>query len=87
MIFKNFLLRGHISYRCRLTPYSIVRDQSDTVRCPADFTRIFRCNSLFISKFAIIPIKKQVVKIRKIEAEFDSDSDENHTCSRLQKFQ
>ena len=41
----------------------------------------------FISKFAIIPQKKQVVKIRKIEADSDSDCDENHTCSRLQKFQ
>jgi len=39
----------------------------------------------FISKFAIIPQKKQVVKIRKIEADSDSDCDENHTCSRLQK--
>jgi len=39
----------------------------------------------FISKFAIIPPKKQVVVIRKIEA--DSDGDENHTCSRLQKNQ
>ena len=41
----------------------------------------------FISKFAIIPQKKQVVKIRKIEADSDSDCDETHTCSRLQKFQ
>jgi len=41
----------------------------------------------FISKFAIIPQNKQVVKIRKIEADSDSDCDENHTCSRLQKIQ
>jgi len=33
----------------------------------------------FISKFAIIPPKKQVVKIGKIEANSDSDGDENHT--------
>jgi len=53
-----------------------------------DFTRILTCNDeyIYISKFAIIPPKKQVVKIRKIEADFDSDGDENHTCSRLQQF-
>ena len=39
----------------------------------------------FSSKFAIIPQKKQVVKIRKIKADSDSDSDENHTWSSLQK--
>ena len=68
-------------------PYGVVRDQPDTVRCPADFTRFFRCNGEFIiiSKFAIIPPKKQVVKM-KIEADSD-DGDGNHTCSRLQKFQ
>jgi len=38
-----------------------------------------------ISKFAIIPSKKQIVKIRKIEADSDSDRDENNTCSKLQK--
>ena len=31
--------------------------------------------------------KKHVIKIRKIEADSDSDCDENHTCSRLQKNQ
>jgi len=41
----------------------------------------------FISKFAIIPPKKQVVKRKKIEADSDIDGDGNHTCSRLQKFQ
>jgi len=40
----------------------------------------------FISKFATIPLKKQVVKIRKIEADSDSGGEENHTCSRLQFF-
>jgi len=40
----------------------------------------------FISKFAIIPLKKQVVKIRKIESEPDSTGDENHICSRLQQI-
>jgi len=40
----------------------------------------------FSSKFAIIPQKKQVVKIRKIKADSDSDSDENHTWSSLQKI-
>jgi len=39
----------------------------------------------FTSKFGIIPQKKQVVKINNIEADSDSDYDENHTCSRLQK--
>ena len=34
----------------------------------------------FITKFATIPQKKQVVKIRKInEADCDSDGEENHT--------
>jgi len=42
-------------------------------------------NSLIL-KFAIIPSKKQVVKIKKIEADSGSDGDENHTCSRLQKM-
>ena len=41
----------------------------------------------FTSKFAIIPQKKQVVKIRKIKADSDSDYDENHICWRLQKNQ
>jgi len=39
-----------------------------------------------ISKFATIPPKKQVVKIRKIEADPDSNGDENHTCSKHQHF-
>jgi len=41
----------------------------------------------FISKFAIIPPNKQVVKIKKIDTDSDSetDGDENHTCSILQK--
>jgi len=38
----------------------------------------------FISKFAIILPKKQVVKTRKIEANSDSDGDENHTCKKIQ---
>jgi len=41
----------------------------------------------FISKCAIIPSKKQVVKIKKIAADSDIDGDGNHTCSRLQQFQ
>jgi len=41
----------------------------------------------FISKVAIIPQKKHVVKIRMIEADSDSDGEENYTCSRLQKIQ
>jgi len=41
----------------------------------------------FLSKFAIIPLKKQIVKIRKIETDSDSDGDENHTFSKLQNFQ
>ena len=34
----------------------------------------------FTSKFAIIPQKKQVVKIREIEADSDSHCDKNHTA-------
>jgi len=30
--------------------------------------------------------KETVVKIRKIEADSDSDGDEKHTCSRLQNI-
>ena len=37
-----------------------------------------------ISKFAIIPQKKQFVK-RKIEADHDSDGAENHTFTRPRK--
>jgi len=33
------------------------------------------------------PPKKQVVNIRKIEADSDRDVEENHTCSKLHKFQ
>ena len=33
-----------------------------------------------ISNFAVIPPEKQVVKIRKTEADSDSDEGENHTC-------
>jgi len=43
--------------------------------------------NLFVSKFAIIPPKKQVVKIKQIDADSDSDGDVNHTCPRLQKYQ
>jgi len=39
-----------------------------------------------ISKFAIVPPKKQVVKTRKIVTDSASDGDENHTCSILQNF-
>jgi len=42
--------------------------------------------NICISKFVIIPPKKQFVKIRQIEADSDSDGDEKHTCSRLQKY-
>ena len=41
----------------------------------------------FTPKCAIIPHKKQVVQIKKIQTDSDSDCDENHTCSRLQTFQ
>ena len=37
-------------------------------------------------KLATIPSKKLIVKIRKIEADSDSDGKENHTCSSLQKI-
>jgi len=42
--------------------------------------------SFNISTFAIIPPKKLVVKIKRIEADSDSYGDANHTCSRLQNF-
>jgi len=29
-------------------PAGVVRDQPDTVRCPADFTRIFTCNDEYM---------------------------------------
>jgi len=69
----------------RSGPAGVVRDQPDTVRCPSDFTQFSRAMmNTFISKF--IPLKKYVVKIRKIAADSDSDGDENHTNSRLQNF-
>jgi len=40
-----------------------------------------------ISKFAIISLKKQVVIIRNIEADPDSEIGENQTSSWLQKIQ
>jgi len=40
----------------------------------------------FISKFAIFPPNKQVVTKERL-TDSDSDGDENHTCSRLQRFQ
>jgi len=49
-----------------------------------EFSRVMM--NTFISKLAFIPSKKQVVKIRKIEADSDSDGEENHTSSRLQNF-
>jgi len=68
-----------------LCPSGVVRDEPDTVRCPADFTRIVTYNDeFFYLKFAIIPSKKQVVKIKKLESDSDSNGDENHTCSILQ---
>jgi len=40
----------------------------------------------FISKVAIIPPKKQVVKIKMIEADSDIDGDGNHTSQDCTKF-
>jgi len=37
----------------------------------------------FISKFATIPSKKQIVKIRKIEADPDSDGEKNNTLAEI----
>jgi len=37
-----------------------------------------------ISKVATFPQKKKLVKMRKLEADSDSDGEENHACSRLQ---
>jgi len=51
---------------------------------------LFMCNDEYIYikqiYIAVILSKTQVVKIRKIEADSDSDGNENHTCSRLQSF-
>jgi len=49
----------------------------------------FSCAMMYteISKFTIIPPKKQVVKIRKTEADSVSDGSENHNCSKLKKIQ
>jgi len=41
--------------------------------------------NICILKFAIIPTKKQFVKIRKIEADSDSDGDEKHTFLKTAK--
>ena len=55
---------GRAPYDVVRCPVGVVRDQPDTVLCPVEFTRIFTC-------------EKQFVKIRKIEADFDSDVDKN----------
>ena len=73
---------GQAPYDVVRCPAGVVRDQPDTGRCPVDFTRAMM--NICISKFAIITPKKQLVKIRKIEADADSDG-EKHTCSRQQK--
>ena len=76
---------GRAPYDVVRCPAGVVRGQPDTVRCPVDFTRIFTCNDEYMYiKIAIIPPKKQFVKIRKIEADADSDG-EKHTCSRQQQ--
>jgi len=65
----------------------VLKEISRTPYCARPILREFSgamVNS-FVSKFAIIPLKKQVVKIKKIEADSDIDGDGNHTCSRLQK--
>ena len=54
-------------------PDGVVRDQPDTVQCPANFAQmkhIFTRNdeNNNIKMFAIIPLKKQVVKIRNTDA-------------------
>jgi len=41
---------------------------------------------IFILTFVIIPPKKQVIKIRKIEAGSDSDGGETHTYFILQNL-
>jgi len=56
-------------------PYGVVRDQPDTIRCLADFTRIFRCNGEFIY-IKICHI------IKKIEADSDSDDDKKTTLAQ-----
>jgi len=45
-----------------------------------------RTMNTLISKFATIPPKKLIVKVRKIEVDSDRDWGKNHTCSWLQKI-
>ena len=79
---------GRAPYDAVRCPAGVVRDQPDIVRCRPILYVFWRAMmNTFVSKFAIIPPKKQDVKIRKIEANSDSDGDENHTCLRLQKIQ
>ena len=49
-----------------------------------NFSRAFI--NTFISKFAIIPQKKQVVKIRKVETDSDSDCDETTLAQDSKNF-
>jgi len=56
--------------------------------CPAGVVRdeTHFCNDVYVNNnIRHHHPKKQVVKIRNNEADFDSDVGENHTCSRLQK--
>jgi len=73
-----------VTYRTGAVRHLYMKTLADARRC-RNFSRAIM--NTFTSKFAIIPHKKQVVKIRQNEADSDSDYDENHTCSRLQKFQ
>jgi len=86
-IWKHRPVPGRAPYDIVRCPDGVVKDQPDTVRCRPilhEFSRAFI--HTFISNLAIIPKKKQVVKIRKVETDSDSDCDENHTCSKQQKF-
>jgi len=91
----NFLLRDHISYGRRLTSVydsiGLCKRSAGHRTVPGRFCTDENSSRAMmytlISKFAIIPPKKQVVKIRMTQADSNSDEDENHNCSRLQKIQ
>ena len=100
-IFKNFQLRGHISYgrrsasvydnigQCRTVPGRRCRRSARPRTEPGRLKTInFTCNNLYINiKIYHHSFKEKVVERGKFKADFDSDESRKHTCSRQQKIQ
>jgi len=69
-------------------PIGVFRDQPGTIDILHGYNTFSRAIMYVLrSTFAIILLKKQIVKIRKSKADSDSDGGENNIRSRLQKIQ